>query len=247
MSVSFVAKKTRSNPLIMHINPIGLLRLAHDNEERFNRFNVILNSVQTSGGNIAVPTYSYSYTKNEIYDIKTTPSCLDDVSEYLRKKNVIKRTADPNFSYLLFGDDFSTDHYKVDDYASFGNGGLIEDVFLHDGYLGAIGGALEYLTEVHFIEKKLDVDYRFDKKFDGVSIDYSGTKKNSTTTFYCRDLKLDYGVSLVRMKHDLIKEGLIEKWNIADYNLKIEVIKFCDLYNFIKVKLIDNPKYLCLE
>ena len=103
MTISTVANKTKNNPLIMHINLIGLFRLGHNNEERFNKFNIILNDIQNSGGNIAIPTYSYSYAQNKLYDMKNTPSKLGVVSEYLRKKNVLKRTIDPNFSYLLFG------------------------------------------------------------------------------------------------------------------------------------------------
>ena len=102
MKIPTIASKTKNNPLIIHINPIGLIRLGHNNEERFNKFNTILNDIQNSGGNIAIPTYSYSYARNELYDMRNTPSNLDVVSEYLRKKNVLKRTIDPNFSYLLF-------------------------------------------------------------------------------------------------------------------------------------------------
>ena len=195
-------------------------------------------------GNIAIPTYSYSYAQNKLYDIKNTPSNLDDIGEYLRKKNTIKRTSDPNFSYLLFGNNFSNRHFEINHSTSFGNNSFIDDVFKQDGYLGAIGGALEYLTEIHFIEKKLDVDYRFDKNFKGVTTSHSGKKIDSTTTFFCRDLSSNYAVSLIQLKHDLLQEKLINEWIIHSYNLRIEVIKFKVVYDFIKEKLIDDPKYL---
>jgi len=244
MKISTVVSKTKNNPLIIHINPIGLVRLAYNNEERFNKFNTILNDIQNSGGNVAIPTYSYSYVKNILYDVRNTPSMLDEVGEYLRKKNVIKRTIDPNFSYLLFGNNFSTRHFEIGDSSSFGSDSLIDDVFLQDGYLGAIGGALEYLTEIHFIEKKLGVDYRFDKKFKGVTISNSGKKKHSTTTYFCRDLSGPYDTSLIQLKHDLIAEKLVEEWIIDDHNLKIKVIRFRVIYDFIREKIINNPKYL---
>ena len=248
MNISTVASKTKNNPLLIHINPIGLFRLGHNNEERFNKFNNILNDIQNSGGNIAIPTYSYSYVENKPYDMRNTSSNIDEVSEYLRKKNVIKRTIDPNFSYLLFGNNFSTRHFEIGDSSSFGSDSLIDDVFLQDGYLGAIGGALEYLTEIHFIEKKLGVDYRFDKKFKGVTISNSGKKKNSTTTFFCRDLSLkNYIPTFMRLNHDLIAEKLVEEWIIDDHNLKIKVIRFRVMYDFIREKIIDNPKYLLKE
>ena len=244
MTLLEVSNKIKNNPLVLHINPIGLLRLDHTNQERFNKFNLILNTIQHNGGNIAIPTYSYSFTSNKVYDVRNTPSELDEVSEYIRIKNPLKRTMDANFSYLLFGNNFSDKFYKSIDYSSFGENSLIEDIFLQDGYLGAIGGVIEYLTEVHYLERKLNVDYRFDKKFSGSAIDKNNKKQKYTLTYYCRDLKSDYAVSFVQLKNDLKEEGLIETWFIDKYKLKLEVIKFKVLYNFIEAKLLNNPKYL---
>ena len=244
MKISTLANKTRNNPLIIHINPTGLFSLNGNNyEEKFIHFHNILNAIQDAGGNIAIPAFSYSYTQNETYDMRNTPSKLDFLSEFLREKNASKRTIDPNFSYLLFGNNFSTRHYRVSDTDSFGTGSLIDDIYHKDGYLGAIGGALEYLTEVHFIEKKLGVDYRFDKKFKGVTISNSGKKKHTSTTYFCKDLDLNYRGSLSQLKNDLISEKLLEEWTIDSNNLKIQVIRFRDIYDFIKDKIKSNPKY----
>ena len=189
--------------------------------------------------------YSYTYTKNEVYDILNTPADLDEVSEFLRMNNKSKRTADANFSYLLFGDKFSNKHFKVSNYSSFGEGSLIEEVFNKDGYLGAIGGVLEYLTEIHFLERKLNINYRFDKDFYGTSIDANRCKVNNKITYFCRDLNLNYVNSFVQLKKDIKENDLIETWTIPIYNLKIEVIKIRILFNFIKKKLAVDPKYLC--
>ena len=223
---------------------MGLIRIGKNNEERFKVLNEFLNDIKSSNGNIAIPTYSYSYAKNKLFDIIKTPSELGEVSEYLRKRNVEKRTYDPNFSYLLFGDNFSNRHLKDGDSSSFGEGSFIEDIYLQDGYLGSIGGALEYLTEIHYIEKKLNMDYRFDKVFKGKTIDIDGQVQFNNSTFYCRDLGEKYNASFVQLKHDLLKENLIEEWKVNDISLKFQVIKFRKLFDFIKNKLINNPKYL---
>ena len=247
MTLLEIAIKTKNTPLCMHINPIGLLRMGKTHTQRFQKLNDFLNSVQTLGGNIAVPAYSYSFAKKESYDIKNTPSKLDVASEYLRNQNSAKRTIDPNFSYLLFGSNFSNTHFKAQAYNSFGENSLIEEVFLRDGYLGAIGGALEYLTEIHFIERMLGVNYRFDKSFSGQTIHYDGKKTKDTCVYYCRDLTSDYDVSFVKLKSDLRNENLIEIWDIQEFKVKLEVIKFRDIYLFIKNKLVNNPKYLWEE
>jgi aminoglycoside 3-N-acetyltransferase len=239
-----MSDKTRDNPLMLHINPIGLLRMGKCNTSRFFNLHTVLNKIQKNGGCVAVPSYSYTYTKNKIYEVLNTPSELDSASEYLRKKNTKKRTTDANFSYLLFGDSFSKKYFKTSNYSSFGEGSLIEEVFNKDGYLGAIGNALEYLTEIHFLEKKLNVDYRFDKVFTGYSIDSDGNKMSNKITYFCRDLNANYSVSLVQLKKDIKSAGLIETWRLIEFNLKIEVIKIRELYLFIKEKLLIDPEYL---
>ena len=238
------ASKISSNPLIMHINPVGMLRMGSSNMERFEKLNGMFLQIQNYGGSLAVPTYSYSYTNNEIYDVINTESTLDILSEYLRKKNIFKRTMDPNFSYLLFGDCFSDKHYTAINYNSFGEGGMIDELFQQDGYLGAIGGAFEYLTEIHYIERKLNVNYRFDKKFHGVTIGYDRIKKYTTLNYFCKNRDFYSKVSLVKLKKDLIENQLVEEFFIKEHNLKIEIIKIKCVSEFIEEKLLANPEYL---
>ncbi len=244
LTIQEIANSTRNRPLMVHINPLGLLRMGANNTDRFINLNTALNKIQEKGGNIAIPTFSYSYTKQEIYDVTNTPSSLDDLSEYLRKCNAKKRTIDPNFSYLMFGDNFSSKHLKVSDYSTFGDGSLIDEVYKKDGYLGAIGGALEYLTEIHYLERKLNVSYRFDKIFKGSSVSGNGEIIDNKATHFCRDLKSDYLVSFVKLKEDIRLAGIVKVWKLKEYNLKIEVVKIQELHMFIKDKLLKNPKYL---
>jgi aminoglycoside 3-N-acetyltransferase len=239
-----LSSNIQHTPLIIHINPIGLIRTGKNNVSRFLKLNTVLNKIKDYGGNMAVPAYSYTYTKNEIYDLVNTPSDLNEISEYLRANNKDKRTADANFSYLLFGDGFSNRHFSVSDYSSFGEGSLIDEVYNKDGYLGAIGGALEYLTEIHYLERKLNVSYRFDKIFKGASISTNGKVVNNQVTYFCRDLEADYSVSFVQLKEDIRLEGLVKIWRLEEYSLKIEVVKIQELYAFIKEKLLNNPEYL---
>jgi aminoglycoside 3-N-acetyltransferase len=239
--LSFWLKDT---PMIIHINPVGLAWLGENNKQRYSSLDIILNDIQNNGGNIAVPTYSYSYTKDEVYDVYNTPSALNEVSEFLRKENIDKRTADANFSYLMFGSSFSSKHLKVLNYSTFGKDSLIDEVYNKDGYLGVIGDALEYLTEVHYLEKRLDVSYRFDKIFKGASINADGEIIHNQLTYFCRDLKSNYSGSLLRLKEDIRLEGIVKKWKLKEHNIIFEVVKIQELYTFIKEKLLNNAKYL---
>jgi aminoglycoside 3-N-acetyltransferase len=230
--------------MIIHINPLGLLRMGKSNLGRFSSLNALLNKVQNYDGNIAVPSYSYTYTKNEVYKINSTPSELGAVSEYLRVNNAHKRTIDANFSYLLFGNGFSDKHLEVSNYSTFGNESLIGEVFNKSGYLGVIGGVWEHLTEVHYIEKIIKVGYRFDKDFNGITINNRGESIDSIITFFCRYLNSDNSACFKRLKKDLMSSGLIKTWKISEYDLKIEVVKAQDLLLFIKGKILLDSRYL---
>ena len=162
----------------------------------------------------------------------------------MRNKNLEKRTTDPNFSYLLFGNSFSKDHFSIQDNSSFGSNSLIEEVFLNDGYIGSIGNVFEHFTEIHYIEKLLKVDYRYDKIFKGESISKNKRKIATSSTFFCANYSFKYEPSLQRFKNDIKKSGLIDKWVINDRKFFIEVIKFKSLYEFIKQKLKIDKEYL---
>ena len=172
-----------------------------------------------------------------------TPCVLEKLSEYLRKKNIFNRTCDPNFSYLLYGNNFDCRHKKVHDYNTFGDGGLIDDIFKSNGYLCALGGVLEHLTELHYIENKLKLSYRSNKIFNGNTIDYKGIKHNQNIIYYCRDLDSNYISSFVKFKKDIRESGFLKNIFIKGYEMRLEVLKFKDCYDFLKEKISSDPRY----
>jgi len=96
-----IAEKTRDRMASIHIDAIGLIRLGQNNQERLVNFDRIVISAVREGANIMVPTFSYTYPKNEVFDILQTPSNVGLATEFLRKRHSCKRTIYPFFSYLL--------------------------------------------------------------------------------------------------------------------------------------------------
>jgi len=243
--IKLLAQKTRQNPISIHIDVVGLLRIAPTNDARLSELSDIISQASCQGGNIIIPAYSYSYTKNEDYDILHTPSDVGVAAEYLRSKFADKRMVDALFSYLVFADQISKKHFEIKDYESFGDDSLIGELFAKDGYVGSIGGVLSYTTEVHFLERLLGVSYRYNKSFTGTIIDYTGKKHKQKITFYCR--KLDSGLrpNLLRLEKDLRQDGLVEIFKIDGYGFEMEAVKIKALYEYIGRKIRENPFYLC--
>ena len=102
---TFLIEKTRNNPASIHIDLMGLIRLGKNQDEMMNNFYKILIDTQEGGGNIVVPNYTYSFTKNEVFNLNSTLPTIGKVCEYLSKTSV-QRTQDGNFSYLNFSNHF---------------------------------------------------------------------------------------------------------------------------------------------
>jgi aminoglycoside N3'-acetyltransferase len=240
-----IAAKTKDRFASIHIDAIGLIRLGQTNAKRLNHFDQIISSAEQMGGNIMIPTFSYTYAKNQVFDILETPSDVGLVTEFLRERYPYKRTIDPFFSYLVFGEKGSA-HFKIGDYECFGEKSLIGDLFTQDGYICSVGDVFHNTpTEVHYIEKLLNVHYRFNKVFNGIIKDYEGKHHQQKTTFYCRKYLHEIFPDMTRLESDLKKSNLFEYWHVDHMDFEIQAISFHRLYDFVKDKLARDPGYLC--
>ena len=237
-------KKTKNNPASIHIDLLGLIRLGRNQLEMMDTFYKVLTNVQEGGGNIVIPSYTYSFTKDEVFDLNSTPPTIGKVCEYLNKTDA-PRTHDGNFSYLSFSNHFFQRYLqKIECYETFGENSLISELFESDGYLCALGCGLEF-TEIHYIERKLNVSYRFNKKFIG-KVHTGKSEYIQENIYFCRDMTLNLSSNFDALYYDLKNEGLLERWSI-DNILEIEAIKFRELFSFIESKLKKKKDYLVVS
>jgi len=240
---------TKDRPMFLHIDAIGFFHYGENNgnnikeiiDNKLLLFNEALNLAQDLGANILIPTFSYSIDGGKLnYDVRKSPSEVGAATEFFRKLNLDKRTKDPIFSYLLFSNnkDLKED-LKVKNFNTFGKDSIIDKVYKMDGFIGSIGNVLWHTTEAHYIEKKLQVSYRFDKKFIGKIKDIDGTISFIETTFFCRNLDLDRVADFKSLEQSLYKI------NIADF--VIEYINFVAIHNFMEEKIANNPFYFTKE
>lgn len=239
-----LAGKTKNNPAAIHIDFIGLIRMGKDNAGRLEEFCNLLKETESKGGNICIPAYSLSYTKNEDYNILETPSSnIGIVSEYVRQNSSALRTVDALFSYITFGKNISRDHFEVKNYESFGNDSLVGELFEKDGYICSIGGIFRNSTEIHFIEKLLEVKYRSDKKFEGNIIDTDGKIHRQQITFFCKNFDFNLWYNFKKLEDSLKKDGLMEVFKVEGYPFYIEGIKFRTLYEYVEIEIRKDYKY----
>tara|TARA_R110000824_G_scaffold41058_1_gene122511 strand:- start:477 stop:1217 length:741 start_codon:yes stop_codon:yes gene_type:complete len=238
----------KNNIFSLHIDSTGLLRLGRSVEEIFQNFeSVIQKSFIENNSTVLIPAYSYSYTNKEVYDLKNSPSKVGYATEHMRRKNEKSRTSDPLFSYVVLGDKISKDYNKISDCECFGDDSIIAEMYNKNAMICSIFSSwATTFTEMHFIEKRLEVKYRKDKMFNGLTRNFDGDEIETKVKFYCRDY--DYGLrtNSARLGEDLEKDSVIKTINIDD-KLQVKGVFFKDLFDYIEKKIKEDYFYLCEE
>jgi len=169
-------------------------------------------------GNVIMPTFSYSFCKDEIFDLKKTPSTVGILTEHFRKIEGVLRSLDPIFSVAAFGPD--KEYYVDVGNDCFGEKSIFEKLHTKNGKFLFLGDTFD-ITYMHFVEQNFKVPYRYIKKFKGnIKIG--------------RDLKefvFDYNV------RPLDKNVNYDLWKIADYLNSCNVLKESDL-GYSKIKMV---------
>ncbi len=246
--------KTQENPAVIHIDMTGLMHFGLNSgtnindliNSKLNTFNTLMNNVKDNGGQILIPSFSYSFSSRSSiseYNMESSPSSVGQVNEYIRKSNTDKRTVDPMLSYTVFSENKKFHHFSSQDYESFGESSLIHELFAHHGYICSIGPVLRRMTEAHYVEKKLSVEYRKNFTFEGI-IDNMSIKTPQRVTFYGRELNTPYEADFSNLEKHLKAKKLVETWEVDRF--KIEAIRTDileeEMFNLYKK---DNTFFIC--
>lgn len=188
-------------------------------------------------GTIIMPTFSYSFCKNEIFDINNTPSTVGVLTEYFRNLPNVSRTMHPIFSFAVYGKKRN----------EFMNTGL--DAFSKDSVYGKMlnnndkiimFGAPKGYTFYYLAEQYVGVKHRFFKYFEGIV--KNGTDEiNLKVPYYVRHLDMkseedENKVNNYLNNSNIQKTIKIAKGSISAFNCK-------DMFESCVNKLKEDDKY----
>ena len=179
--------------VLVHVST-GMLGLAPECKSQDDYSKLVykaLRSIVGDNGTIIVPTYTYSYCRNEIYDAENTPSTVGPFTEYVRLLPNAIRSCDPIFSVAGVGPLMPT---LVKDIANtcFGEDSLNQRLVNYNAVICTIGLGLHYATFRHHIEEMAQVPFRYKKLFQGTSI-----TKDIHNQYYTKDEEWIYSVPLL--------------------------------------------------
>lgn len=165
---------------------------------------------------LIVPTFTYSFCNHEDYDVRKSKTSMGALNEYIRRQEGRYRSLDPLLS-LSVPMDLMEQFSDVPVY-SLGRGCGLDILHEMGGVKFLFFGAkqAECFTYVHYVEKMLNVPYRYDQPFDGKIVDYDGRcfERRQYIHTHCYGVKIpqSYGY----FEDELIEKRLVQKRRLGD-------------------------------
>lgn len=134
-------------------------------------------------GTLVVPTFTYSFCKDEIYDPETSKSTVGYFGNWFRKQRGVVRSLDPIFSMASKGPNtkflFDTGNASFDENSSFAK---LEQI---EGAKVLFLGNYSNFTAIHYAQRTMNIPIRYNKLFSG-KIKLNGTLQDLDWIYYVR-------------------------------------------------------------
>lgn len=141
-------------------------------------------------GTLIVPTFTYSFTRDEEFETEVTHSAVGALGEHFRTMPGVRRTADPIFSCAVHGPlppEWERALLEPGDTDCFGPRSVFAYLLEADATLVFFGVGFDYCTFVYHVEQRLGVPYRYFKDFSG-TIRQGGRSIEAKASYYVREL-----------------------------------------------------------
>lgn len=208
-----------------------------DTKEKISLFFKVLDDIIGPDGTLVLPVFTYSFTKGEPFDVDQSPSTVGLLSEFFRKQQGVLRSRDPIFSVAAKGK-YAKEFAESDIHNSFGENSSFGLLNRLNGSIVCLGCSFSRITFTHFVEQKLEVEYRYLKHFSGDIIQNNNTKRK-TIQYLVRDTSFDTGVDLTLLKNILEEKSLLKKSLIG--RASVYSITTSTFFNEANTLLRHNP------
>ncbi len=222
-----------------NIGLFGLIDNYQAKEQVCEEFYNALLDIIGQRGTLIVPTYTNSFSNNQVFDSKNTTSNMGVFAEWVRLHSESVRSHDPAYSVAAIG---AKANYYCDNIPnnSFSKDSVFDRIFTNDAKILCLNHP--GCTYLHFVERELKVPYRFDKTFNGNQL-IDGNIVNQDWTIWVRYLSDD---KLIHSPTKFVK--YIKNKSIAKYsNLgrgEVLSISASKVFDAVRLGLQDDPWFL---
>ena len=202
-------------------------------------FLIAIKKVIGDGGTFVLPTFSYSFCHNEVYNPKTTRSDCGLLTEYAIRQKDIVRSLDPNFSIAAWGK-LAEEYTENPTHESFGEGSFWTRILKSGGKIVCMNFDCGS-TFVHFVERSNSVPYRYNKAFNGTIEFNNGEILKDYAVHYVFEGEQDYP-TFDRLDKKCREQGICKTTNLGKGTVLAMDIN--EYYNLICESLKSNPRFL---
>ena len=213
--------------------------------ERLDLLIGALESALGPNGTLVMPAFSYSFTRNEPFDVRNTPSEVGMLTEHFRRKTGVCRSQDPIFSMTAKGRNAGA-ICSASVRECFGTDSAFAVLHRLNSHIICLGCPFTSGgTFVHYVEKRHGVDYRYDKTFSGTVLRPDGTSASESVVYYVRDLQRKSGADLRRLQRRLEDAGRLKKAAVG--RVRVLGTRASDFYKTAMEMLHEDPVSLIEE
>ena len=194
-------------------------------------------------GTLIVPRFNFDFcTYGTPWDIRTTPSHMGIITEFVRKDPRSFSVFHPIYSFSIIGKhakELVKHRYK----GSYSKDSIFHKLRILDAKILQIDRVYKGTTMFHYVEEMLGVDYRYFKNFTGIVTDENGRSYEDTYNIYVRDLESGFVTNVLPIGKILEEEGVLKIDRIGDattWYMKAE-----DMYRVTADAIKKNPHILC--
>ncbi|OGZ65300.1 MAG: hypothetical protein A2822_04540 [Candidatus Staskawiczbacteria bacterium RIFCSPHIGHO2_01_FULL_41_41] len=185
---------------------------------RNSLLNSLIEALKESVGNgtIIMPTFTYSYCHNQVYDPEFSPSTVGVLSEHFRNFEKPGRTIHPIFSAAIFGKDKKK--FKNVEADCFGKDSIFGKLHKEKAKILFFGAKFQSATFMHYVEQSYGVPYRYMKTFEG-TLRIFGREFKDSCTYFVRNLDENVVYDASLFEKYLLENKLINKVKIGNGKL----------------------------
>jgi aminoglycoside 3-N-acetyltransferase len=215
------------------------------NEQKLDLLLAAVQDAINPNGTLVIPTFTYSFTKGEIFDVRNTPSAVGMVSERFRKKTGVERTSDPIFSFACSGP-LASELCALPVTECFGGESVFAFLHRSNAHIIDLGCSMSRGgTFVHYVETTYGVAYRYKKAFHGTIISLDGRGRECSVVYNVRDLTRRSGADLRRLEKRLANDGNSRAVIVG--RSRIMAVRANDLFETAWKMLDEDPASLIEE
>jgi len=213
--------------------PEGGLNAANVFEVVYGAFHDVIGD----SGTLVVPTFTYSFSQNKVFDPDNTPGDCGIFTELVRQHPDAVRSEDPNVSVAAIGAKANELVFE-----------LPGNTYDNDGFFGRFHRANGVIcnlnfdagsTFLHYVERCLEVPYRYDKSFHGI-FSRNGVEEEREATIWVRNLASEDTCAVFEPFDSFARErGLYREATVG--RGAVGMITAADSYNLLRDLLPDYP------